>query len=125
MTIIVGSDGQTFQWTDDFGTEDFHGQVGGEDLSIPIIIQKTIGDNDFYMKFEDADPNTTQPKLVVYGDGGLGSAGESILPTIISEEITVTDGLLLEGDSALSFTPVDGVGTVSYTHLTQPTKRIV
>ena len=95
MTIIVGSDGQTFEWTDDFGTEDFHGQVGGEDLSIPIVIQKTIGDEDEYMRFEDADPSTTEPKLVVWGDGGIGSSGESILPIIFSDEITITDGLLL------------------------------
>ena len=46
MTIIVGSSGQTFELEDNYGNEDYHGQVDGDDLTIPIVIQKTLTENE-------------------------------------------------------------------------------
>ena len=107
MTIIVGSSGQTFELEDNYGNEDYHGQVDGDDLTIPIVIQKTLTENEEYMRFEDHDPATTDAKLIIFGDGGIVSAGQSFLEDLNCDDLEINNGIDLKQDAALVFIPVD------------------
>ena len=77
MTIIVGSNGEQFTWEENYGNEDFHERIDGDDITIPLIIQKTIADDEEYIRLEDADAGTSEPAFVVFGDGGIISNGNS------------------------------------------------
>ena len=115
MTIIVGSSGQTFELEDNYGNEDYHGQVDGDDLTIPIVIQKTLTENEEYMRFEDHDPATTDAKLIIFGDGGIVSAGQSFLEDLNCDDLEINNGIDLKQDAALVFIPVDAQNVDSKT----------
>ena len=72
MTIIVGSGG-SYTWDDNFGNEDH--EHDGDDLTIPVVLEETLGDEEKYYECKNA--GATQSKLIIWGDGGFASSGVS------------------------------------------------
>ena len=44
MTTVIGADGETYTWEANYGNE-LH-EHGGEDLSIPIILERTLDEDE-------------------------------------------------------------------------------
>ena len=103
MTIIVGSGG-SYTWDDNFGNEDH--EHDGDDLTIPVVLEETLGDEEKY--FECKNAGATQSKLIIWGDGGFASSGEChTYGDLFSDTIIVDNGIELQKDAALIFKPYD------------------
>ena len=93
MTTTVVTSSGNYTWTNDYGNEvvDSHAHEGN-DFEVPIVVEKTIADNDTYIKFQN---ESNSVKMNLMGNGDCDFAGSIVTPKIITDDIDILDGALL------------------------------